>query len=76
MMRFILPVVTCLTVIMLTGCPADQENDGERSSIEQATKKVADAAVDYIEVPKEKAQAVKEIEEARQRRLEEQTGNP
>ncbi len=66
-------LVAISTVALLTGCPADQDGEEKSGSIDRATKKVADAAVDYIQTPKDKAEAVKEIEEARRNRLEEQT---
>lgn len=61
------------TILFLSGCSAEQDDDEKGGSIDRATKKVADAAVDYIQTPVEKAEAVKEIEETRRSRLEEQT---
>jgi hypothetical protein len=57
---------------MLYGCSQDEEEKGE-SSIDRATKEVADKIVTQIKTPLEKAEAVKEIEEQRTGRLEEQT---
>lgn len=64
--------ITVLSIFMLTSCSTDQDKEEGKSSIDQATKKVADTAVEYIKTPIEKAEAVKEIEEERGRKLKEQ----
>ena len=72
MLEFLFAAIIALSAAaLLTGCPAEQDEE-KSGSIDRATKKVADAAVDYIQTPKEKAEAVKEIEEARHKTFEEQ----
>lgn len=68
-MRYIL--ICALSCLLLAGCSQDEEEKAE-SSIDRATKKVADKVVTQIKTPLEKAEAVKEIEEQRTDRLEEQ----
>ncbi len=64
--------ICVLSCVMLFGCSQDEEEKGE-SSIDRATKEVAGKIVTQIKTPLEKAEAVKEIEEQRTDRLEEQT---
>ena len=68
-MRYVL--VLLISSLMLLGCSQDQEEKQE-SSIDRATKEVADRAVQQIKTPLEKAEAVREIEEQRTDRMEEQ----
>ncbi len=68
-MRYIL--ICVLSCLVLYGCSQDEEEKGE-SSIDRATKEVADKIVTQIKTPLEKAEAVKELEEQRTDRLEEQ----
>lgn len=65
-----------VSLLLITACSGDEENVQQESAIDQAVKTVADRAVDYIQTPIEKAEAVKEIEEARQGRMEEQNPQP
>lgn len=65
-------LLTMTSFLLLTACSSDEEEIQESSSIDRAVKEVADRAVDYIQTPIEKAEAVKEIEEARQGHIEEQ----
>ena len=65
-------LICVLSCLMLYGCSQDEEDKGE-SSIDRATKEVAGKIVTQIKTPLEKAEAVKEIEEQRTDRLEEQT---
>lgn len=68
---FLLLLYTFL--FQMTGCSGDEENVQNDSVIDQAVQKVADSGVDYIQTPIEKAKAVKDIEEARNQQLEEQS---
>ena len=68
-MRYV--VVVLISSLLLLGCSQDQEEKQE-SAIDRATKEVADRAVSQIKTPLEKAEAVKEIEEQRTDRMEEQ----
>ena len=68
-MRYVL--VLLISSLMLLGCSQDQEEKQE-SSIDRATEEVADRAVQQIKTPLEKAEAVREIEEQRTDRMEEQ----
>ena len=68
-MRFVFVIV--ISSLLLLGCSQEQEETQE-SSIDRATKEVADRAVKQIKTPLEKAEAVKEIEEQRTDRMEEQ----
>ena len=68
-MRYLL--VCVISALLVIGCSQDQEEQQE-SSIDRATKEVADRVVEQIKTPLEKAEAVKEIEEQRTDRIEEQ----
>ncbi len=68
-MRYV--IVVLISSLLLLGCSQDQEEKQE-SAIDRATKEVADKAVRQIKTPLEKAEAVKEIEEQRTDRMEEQ----
>ena len=68
-MRYLL--VCVISALLVIGCSQDQEEQQE-SSIDRATKEVADRVVEKIKTPLEKAEAVKEIEEQRTDRIEEQ----
>jgi hypothetical protein len=57
---------------MLCACSQEEEEAGKESSIDRATKAVADKAVEQIKTPLEKAEAVKEIEEQRRDELQKQ----
>ena len=59
---------------LLVSCSSEQDQaEDEPTVIEQGTKAVADEMVQRIRQPIEKAEAVKQIEEARHERLQEQT---
>jgi len=60
-------------LFQMTGCSGDDENVQNDSVIDQAVQKVADSGVGYIQTPIEKANAVKDIEEARHQQLKEQS---
>lgn len=62
-------VFICLITVLLTSCSSDQD---EESTIDRAVQKTADKAVKYIQEPIDKAEAIKEVEEERTRKLEEQ----
>lgn len=64
--------ICLLSCLLLIGCSQDEEETGSDSAIDRATKKVADTAVERIKTPLEKAEAVKEIEEQRRDKLDEQ----
>jgi hypothetical protein len=68
-------LIICLLIAALTpSCSREQDQaEDEPSVIEQGTKAVADEMVERIRQPIEKAEAVKEIEEARRERLQKQT---
>lgn len=68
-MRYLL--VCVISALLVIGCSQDEEEQQE-SSIDRATKEVADRVVEQIKTPLEKAEAVKEIEEQRTDQLEEQ----
>ncbi len=57
--------ICLLTFSLLSSCSGDQDKKEEESSIDRATKDVADKIVDHIKTPIEKAEAVKDIEEER-----------
>jgi hypothetical protein len=57
---------------MLCTCSQEEEEVQKESSIDRATKAVADKAVKQIKTPLEKAEAVKEIEEQRRDELQKQ----
>ncbi|MEJ2058500.1 MAG: hypothetical protein P8X39_11760 [Desulfofustis sp.] len=65
-------LLTTTSFLLIPACSGDEEEVQKDSSIDRAVKEVADRAVDYIQTPIEKAEAVKEIEEVRRRELEEQ----
>jgi len=66
--------VHCLAVVLLlAGCSSEQGDEEEKSIIRQKTDEVATEIVDHIRQPIDKAEAVKEIEEARRAQYEEQT---
>ena len=69
MNRFLISIICCL---MLCACSQEEEEAGKESSIDRATKAVADKAVEQIKTPLEKAEAVKEIEEQRRDELQKQ----
>ena len=59
---------------LMVSCSSEQDQaEDEPTVIEQGTKAVADEMVQRIRQPIEKAEAVKQIEEARHERLQEQT---
>ncbi len=63
-----------LLAALLVSCSSEQDQaEDEPTVIEQGTKAVADEMVQRIRQPIEKAEAVKQIEEARHERLQEQT---
>ena len=69
MSRFLICILCCL---MFCACSQEKEEVQKESSIDRATKAVADKAVEQIKTPLEKAEAVKEIEEQRRDELEKQ----
>lgn len=68
-MRYLLICLMCCTLV--SGCSEDR-NEPQESSIDRATKEVADTVVEQIKTPLDKAEAVKEIEEQRRAQQEEQ----
>ncbi|MGA7278945.1 MAG: hypothetical protein WBW79_13485 [Desulfocapsaceae bacterium] len=63
-----------LLAALMVSCSSEQDQaEDEPTVIEQGTKAVADEMVQRIRQPIEKAEAVKQIEEARHERLQEQT---
>ena len=69
-MRYLL--VLLISCLILISCSEEEEEARSESSIDRATKEVATTVVERIKTPLEKAEAVKEIEEQRTDRLEEQ----
>ena len=69
MRLFLICTICCL---MLCACSQEEEQVQKESSIDRATKEVADKAVEQIKTPLEKAEAVKEIEEQRRDQLQKQ----
>ena len=69
-MRYLL-LCLCM-VFLLLGCSGEPEENEKQSSIDKATKEVADKIVDHIKTPIEKAEAVKEVEENRTREYQKQ----
>ena len=69
MSRFLICLLCCL---ILCSCSQEEEEAQKESSIDRATKAVADKAVDQIKTPLEKAEALKEIEEQRRDELQRQ----
>lgn len=61
-----------MLLVLLVSCSSDEGMDDEQSAIDQAVQKTADKAVQYIQEPIDKAEAVKVIEEERTSKLEEQ----
>lgn len=61
-----------MLLVLLVSCSSDEGIDDEQSAIDQAVQKTADKAVQYIQEPIDKAEAVKVIEEERTSKLEEQ----
>ncbi len=67
-------IICLLIAALMPSCSSEQDQvEDQPSVIEQGTKAVADEMVERIRQPIEKAEAVKEIEEARRERLKEQT---
>lgn len=63
-----------LLAALMVSCSSEQDQaEDEPTVIEQGTKAVADEMVQRVRQPIEKAEAVKQIEEARHERLQEQT---
>ena len=69
-MRYLL--VLLMSSLLLISCSEEKEEARSESAIDRATKEVATTVVERIKTPLEKAEAVKEIEEQRTDRLEEQ----
>ena len=69
MSRFLICIICAL---MLCTCSQQEENNQQESSIDRATKAVADEAVERIKTPLEKAEAVKEGEKQRNDELQKQ----
>lgn len=69
-MRYLL--VLLISCLLLISCSEEEEEARTESAIDRATKEVATTVVERIKTPLEKAEAVKEIEEQRTDRLEEQ----
>lgn len=61
-----------MLLVLLVSCSSDEGMDDDQSAIDQAVQKTADKAVQYIQEPIDKAEAVKVIEEERTSKLEEQ----
>lgn len=64
--------ICLLGTLLLYGCSPDEEESRKESSIDRATKEVANTVVEQIKTPLEKAEAVKEIEEQRREQLQKQ----
>lgn len=58
--------------LLLIGCSEEEPESRSESAIDRATKEVATTVVEQIKTPLEKAEAVKDIEEQRMKRQEEQ----
>ena len=58
--------------LLLIGCSEEEQESRSESAIDRATKEVATTVVEQIKTPLEKAEAVKDIEEQRMKRQEEQ----
>lgn len=69
-MRYLL--IWVMSSLLLIACSDEEEEAGNESAIDRAAKEVATAAVEQIKTPLEKAEAVKELEEQRTDRMEEQ----
>ena len=69
-MRYLL--VLLISCLILISCSEEEEEARTESTIDRATKEVATTVVERIKTPLEKAEAVKEIEEQRTDRMEEQ----
>ena len=69
-MRYLLICILCC--LLLSACSQEEEEVRKESSIDRATKEVADKVVEQIKTPLEKAEAVKEIEEQRREELQNQ----
>lgn len=63
----------CCLILLSQACCSDSQTEQESSAVEKATKEVADEMVERIRRPIDKAEAVKEIEQARRDQLKEQT---
>lgn len=59
--------------MLMSGCSREGEEESDGSAIDRATKEVADKVVEQIKTPIDKAEAVKDSEEARHDRFEEQS---
>ena len=57
-------------LLLLFACSSDQDQEEKTGKIEQATKEVATEMVEHIQKPIDKAQAVKSIEEERNKQFE------
>ncbi|MGI9538151.1 MAG: hypothetical protein ACR2PB_13865 [Desulfocapsaceae bacterium] len=65
-------LVWFLSCLLLVACSEEEEEARNESAIDRATKEVATTVVEQIKTPLEKAEAVKELEEQRTDRMEEQ----
>ena len=65
--------VSLIALLLIISCSGEGDEEGNGSAIDRATKEVADEAVKRIKTPIEKAEAVKDIEEARHEKFEEQS---
>ena len=59
-----------LFFLMVSSCSSSEEQE-KQGSIEQATEKIAQETIDYIKTPIEQAKLAKEIQENRNRMIEE-----
>ena len=69
-MKYLL--VWFISGLLLIACSEEQEEVRNESTIDRATKEVATTVVEQIKTPLEKAEAVKELEEQRTDKMEEQ----
>ncbi|MBT8344837.1 MAG: hypothetical protein KJO28_00935 [Desulfofustis sp.] len=69
MSRLLICIICCL---LLSSCSQEEDEIRQESSIDRATKEVADKVVEQIKTPLEKAEAVREIEEQRREQLQKQ----
>ncbi|MBT8354969.1 MAG: hypothetical protein KJO60_10635 [Desulfofustis sp.] len=69
MSRLLICIICCL---LLFSCSQEEDEIRQESSIDRATKEVADKVVEQIKTPLEKAEAVREIEEQRREQLQKQ----
>ena len=64
-------IIVC-TLAMLTACSSEEQNVEEKSEIRKATDKVAHELVEDIQRPLDKAEAIKTMEDQRNKTLKKQ----